>query len=249
MYHQFKQLGGHRHHEGADGDRADDALHDGRHPRRRRHADVDRARASSPRGECAAGMHGANRLGGNSLSDLLVFGKRAGEYAAEFAKEHGAGHDRRRRRSTRRARARSRRSSAARRRGRRTRCRSLQEMMQDHVGIVRRESEMQQALEGSSSSSSAPRTRRRAGQSRVQSWMAHRARPAAPAHRSEAITRCGARAQGEPRRTLPRRLSRQGSARSRRSTSSSSRARTARCSSTRGRSRRCPTSCRRSSRR
>jgi succinate dehydrogenase / fumarate reductase flavoprotein subunit len=39
-------------------------------------------------GEAAAGLHGANRLGGNSLSDLLVFGKRAGEYAARFAKEN-----------------------------------------------------------------------------------------------------------------------------------------------------------------
>lgn len=39
-------------------------------------------------GECAAGLHGANRLGGNSLSDLLVFGKRAGEYAASFAREN-----------------------------------------------------------------------------------------------------------------------------------------------------------------
>ncbi|MDB4905445.1 MAG: fumarate reductase/succinate dehydrogenase flavoprotein domain protein [Gemmatimonadetes bacterium] len=37
-------------------------------------------------GECAAGLHGANRLGGNSLSDLLVFGKRAGQHAAEFAR-------------------------------------------------------------------------------------------------------------------------------------------------------------------
>ena len=37
-------------------------------------------------GECAAGLHGANRLGGNSLSDLLVFGKRAGEFAARYAK-------------------------------------------------------------------------------------------------------------------------------------------------------------------
>jgi succinate dehydrogenase flavoprotein subunit len=38
-------------------------------------------------GECGGGLHGANRLGGNSLSDLLVFGKRAGEFAAERAKE------------------------------------------------------------------------------------------------------------------------------------------------------------------
>ncbi|HEY7544499.1 MAG TPA: fumarate reductase/succinate dehydrogenase flavoprotein subunit [Blastocatellia bacterium] len=42
-------------------------------------------------GECAAGINGANRLGGNSLSDLLVFGKRAGEFAARFAGENSAG--------------------------------------------------------------------------------------------------------------------------------------------------------------
>ncbi len=40
-------------------------------------------------GEVAAGLHGANRLGGNSLSDLLVFGRRAGEHAASFASGHG----------------------------------------------------------------------------------------------------------------------------------------------------------------
>jgi succinate dehydrogenase / fumarate reductase, flavoprotein subunit len=42
-------------------------------------------------GECAGGLHGANRLGGNSLSDLLVFGRRAGMGAAEFVEQsvHG----------------------------------------------------------------------------------------------------------------------------------------------------------------
>jgi succinate dehydrogenase / fumarate reductase flavoprotein subunit len=40
-------------------------------------------------GEAGGGLHGANRLGGNSLSDLLVFGKRAGEYAAKFARANG----------------------------------------------------------------------------------------------------------------------------------------------------------------
>ncbi|HEY8863656.1 MAG TPA: FAD-binding protein [Candidatus Dormibacteraeota bacterium] len=43
-------------------------------------------------GEVASGLHGANRLGGNSLSDLLVFGKRAGEAAAALAKT-GASQD------------------------------------------------------------------------------------------------------------------------------------------------------------
>ncbi len=42
-------------------------------------------------GECAAGLHGANRLGGNSLSDLLVFGKLAGEHAAGYAREQDRG--------------------------------------------------------------------------------------------------------------------------------------------------------------
>ncbi len=41
-------------------------------------------------GEVAGGVHGAKRLGGNSLSDLVVFGKRAGEHAAKFAKQHGS---------------------------------------------------------------------------------------------------------------------------------------------------------------
>jgi succinate dehydrogenase / fumarate reductase flavoprotein subunit len=51
--------------------------------------DADTAASTVPglyaAGECAGGMHGANRLGGNSLSDLLVFGRRAGLGAAEYA--------------------------------------------------------------------------------------------------------------------------------------------------------------------
>jgi succinate dehydrogenase / fumarate reductase flavoprotein subunit len=42
-------------------------------------------------GECAGGLSGATRLGGNSLSDLLVFGRRAGEAAAEYAGKGGGG--------------------------------------------------------------------------------------------------------------------------------------------------------------
>ena len=53
--------------------------------------DAETAKSTAPglfaAGEAAAGLHGANRLGGNSLSDLLVFGRRAGLAAAEHAKQ------------------------------------------------------------------------------------------------------------------------------------------------------------------
>jgi succinate dehydrogenase / fumarate reductase flavoprotein subunit len=53
--------------------------------------DADTQESSIPglfaAGECASGINGANRLGGNSLSDLIVFGKRAGEFAAAKARQ------------------------------------------------------------------------------------------------------------------------------------------------------------------
>jgi succinate dehydrogenase / fumarate reductase flavoprotein subunit len=97
-------------------------------------------------GECAAGLHGANRLGGNSLSDLLVFGKRAGEFAAKFARAIGPGH------------INDQEISIAMKQALEPFDRAdgdnpfqvqydLQEMMQDLVGIVRKEEELLRALE------------------------------------------------------------------------------------------------------
>ena len=99
-------------------------------------------------GEVGAGLHGANRLGGNSLSDLLVFGKRAGEYAAEFAQENGAGKiddtevD---------ALAKAALESLERDGDGENPYeiqRELQEMMQDKVGIIREEGLMKEAIDG-----------------------------------------------------------------------------------------------------
>jgi succinate dehydrogenase flavoprotein subunit len=98
-------------------------------------------------GECAAGLHGANRLGGNSLSDLVVFGKLAGEYAAKFAKETRAGSidPRQVDEVARMAIEPFNRTSGVPPYEVQHR---LQDMMQDLVGIVRREDEMQRALAG-----------------------------------------------------------------------------------------------------
>ncbi|MFE5258824.1 fumarate reductase/succinate dehydrogenase flavoprotein subunit [Streptomyces coelicoflavus] len=108
-------------------------------------------------GEVAGGMHGSNRLGGNSLSDLLVFGRRAGRYAAEHAAGRADGGTR--------ARVDDAQVDAAAAEALRpfsaeahepadgppenpyTLHQELQQTMNDLVGIIRREAEMKQALE------------------------------------------------------------------------------------------------------
>ena len=98
-------------------------------------------------GECAAGINGANRLGGNSLSDLLVFGKRAGEFAAKYARSVAfAEADAEQVDGAARA-ALEPFERGAQGEGPYQVQYALQEMMQGLVGIVRTETEMQQALD------------------------------------------------------------------------------------------------------
>jgi succinate dehydrogenase / fumarate reductase flavoprotein subunit len=145
MYHQFKQL--------ADIDITEEPMEVGPTTHYAMggihvHPDTQMSRVPGlfAAGECAAGINGANRLGGNSLSDIVVFGKRAGEYAAKFAKENALGeidHDKIE------MVAREALQPFERGTGENpyTVQRDLQEVMQDKVGIVRTESEMKSALE------------------------------------------------------------------------------------------------------
>jgi succinate dehydrogenase / fumarate reductase flavoprotein subunit len=146
MYHQFKQL--------ADIDITEQPMEVGpttHYTMGGIRVDGDTQMSTLPglfaAGEAAAGLHGANRLGGNSLSDLLVFGKRAGEYAAQFAKQHGAA-----RVDQPQVEAAVKRALAPFERGAAGENpyavqADLQASMQQLVGIVRQEREMQEALE------------------------------------------------------------------------------------------------------
>ncbi|MFC8085127.1 fumarate reductase/succinate dehydrogenase flavoprotein subunit [Streptomyces sp. NPDC057340] len=108
-------------------------------------------------GEVAGGMHGSNRLGGNSLSDLLVFGRRAGRYAAEYAAGRTDGGARTRvddaqvdaaaAEALRPFSAEAEEPDAGPPENPYTLHQELQQTMNDLVGIIRREAEMKQALE------------------------------------------------------------------------------------------------------
>ncbi len=148
MYHQFKQL--------ADIDITKEPMEVGPTTHYvmggiRVDADTQMSRVPGlfAAGECAAGINGANRLGGNSLSDLLVFGKRAGEFAAKFALENSLGGI-----DPDRMAECARHALEPFERGTTTGegpykvQKDLQEMMQDKVGIVRRKDEMSAGLDG-----------------------------------------------------------------------------------------------------
>ena len=147
MYHQFKQL--------ADIDITSEPMEVGpttHYVMGGVRVDSDTQMSTVPglfaAGECAAGINGANRLGGNSLSDLLVFGKRAGEFAAKYARQNLAGQVNESEIDViaSEALAPFERGGAAANPFQVQH--ELQELMQDLVGIVRREDEMRRALEG-----------------------------------------------------------------------------------------------------
>jgi succinate dehydrogenase / fumarate reductase, flavoprotein subunit len=145
MYHQFKQL--------ADIDITKEPMEVGpttHYVMGGVRVDAETQMSSVPglfaAGECAAGINGANRLGGNSLSDLLVFGKRAGEFAAKYAQSAGLGTVPAHHVEAAATAALEPFERGAQGEGPYQMQYALQDMMQDLVGIVRTEEEMQRAL-------------------------------------------------------------------------------------------------------
>ena len=209
MYHQFKQLG--------DLDITTQPMEVGptcHYIMGGVRVDADTAATCVPglyaAGEVAAGLHGSNRLGGNSLSDLLVFGQRAGAAAAEYARrllkipdidpqevevaaqylvapfEQGGTEN----------------PYAV--------MQDIQQCMEDHAGIVRTKEELERGLvvlEG---------LKQRAGQRQgvrlasLQSWLALRHRPARHARGLRGDYPLGSQPRGEPWWTHPAGFSRDG---------------------------------------
>jgi succinate dehydrogenase / fumarate reductase flavoprotein subunit len=144
MYHQFKEL--------ADVDITQQAMEVGptlHYIMGGVRVDAESAASTLPglfaAGEVAAGMHGATRLGGNSLSDLLVFGRRAGLCAAEYAKSERLSEvdERHIQRAERELAAPLERDFGE---DPYAIHRELQECMQELVGIIRTEDELTEAL-------------------------------------------------------------------------------------------------------
>ncbi len=146
MYHQFKEL--------ADLDITKDPMEVGpttHYIMGGIRVDADTQESTIPglfaAGECAAGINGANRLGGNSLSDLIVFGQRAGEYASQYARKAVVTkvNETAVERAIKESLAPFERGAAGENPYKVQQ--DLQDTMQDLVGIVRTESEMREAVQ------------------------------------------------------------------------------------------------------
>ena len=205
MYHQFKEL--------ADVDITEEPMEIGptcHYVMGGVEVDADTEQAHVPglyaAGECSGGMHGSNRLGGNSLSDLLVFGRRAGEAAAAYV----AGLDARPVVSEDDVRA-----------GQwsalapfdaeggdnpYTIQQDLQQTMNDLVGIIRTEAELKAALTAIEELKQRAADDEHRGAPAVQPRLAPGPRPAQHAAGRGVDRQGGPRAPGVPRRPHPRRL-------------------------------------------